>query len=79
MRVGRGPWSLDGSPPRPYRLALLLVLGAFLVGPVGAGLGKWIDEGGAPASTFGLLLSMPGDSGSSRFPAPLFSLRRFPR
>ena len=59
-RVGPGPWSVDGSPPRPYRLALLLVLGAFLVGPVGTGLGGWIDEGGAPASTFSLLLFVLG-------------------
>jgi hypothetical protein len=51
---------VDGSPPRPYRLALLLVLGAFLVGPVGTGLGEWIDEGGAPASTFSLLLFVFG-------------------
>ncbi|HET8956551.1 MAG TPA: hypothetical protein VFN18_12910 [Solirubrobacterales bacterium] len=33
---------------------LLLVLGAFLVGPVGVGIGRWVDEGGAP-STFSLL------------------------
>jgi hypothetical protein len=51
---------VDGSPPRPYRLALLLVLGAFLVGPVGTGLGKWIDESGAPTSTFSLLLFVVG-------------------
>lgn len=51
---------MSGPPPRPYRLALLLVLGAFLVGPVGTGLGKWIDEGGAPASTFSLLLFVVG-------------------
>jgi len=36
------------------------VLGAFLVGPVGTGLGEWIDQGGAPASTFGLLLFVFG-------------------
>jgi hypothetical protein len=60
LRVGPGPWSVHGSPPRPNRLALLLVLGAFLVGPVGTGLGEWIDEGGAPASTFGLLLFVFG-------------------
>jgi hypothetical protein len=51
---------VDGSPPHTYRLALLLVLGAFLVGPVGTGLGRWIDEGGAPASTFSLLLFVFG-------------------
>jgi hypothetical protein len=51
---------VDGSPPQPYRLALLLLLGAFLTGPVGTGLGEWIDEGGAPASTFSLLLFVVG-------------------
>jgi hypothetical protein len=30
LRVGRGFWSVDGSPPRPYRLALLLVLEALI-------------------------------------------------
>lgn len=60
LRVGLGPGSGHGSPPRPYRLGLLLVLGAFLIGPVGTGLGEWIDEGGAPASAFGLLLFVVG-------------------
>lgn len=39
---------------------LLLVLGAFLVGPVGVGIGRWVDEGGAPPSTFSLLLFVLG-------------------
>lgn len=39
---------------------MLLVLLAFLGGPVGTVLGAWIDEGGAPASTFGLLLFVFG-------------------
>jgi len=53
---------VGGSPPpRPYRLSLLLVLLAFLVGPVGTALGRWIDEGGAtPTATFGLLLFVVG-------------------
>lgn len=49
-----------GSPPRPYRLSLLLVLLAFLVGPIGTALGKWVDEGGAPTATFSLLLFVVG-------------------
>lgn len=49
-----------GSPPRPYRLSLLLVLLAFLVGPVGTALGEWVDESGAPAATFSLLLFVVG-------------------
>lgn len=60
MGVGRGARRASSSPPRPYRLALLLVLLAFLGGPVGTALGEWIDEGGAPASTFGLLLFVLG-------------------
>lgn len=60
LRIGPGAWSVGGSPPRPYRLALLLVLLAFLVGPVGTALGRWIDEDGAPTATFGLLLFVVG-------------------
>jgi len=41
-------------------VALLLVLLAFLVGPVGTALGRWIDEGGAPTATFSLLLFVVG-------------------
>jgi hypothetical protein len=33
---------------------------AFLVGPVGTALGRWIDEDGAPTATFGLLLFVVG-------------------
>jgi hypothetical protein len=39
---------------------LLLVLLAFLVGPVGTALGKWVDAGGAPTATFSLLLFVVG-------------------
>jgi hypothetical protein len=59
LRVSFGLRSA-GSPPRPYRLSLLLVLLAFLVGPVGTALGKWVDEGGAPTATFSLLLFVVG-------------------
>lgn len=52
--------SAAGSPQRPYRLVLLLFLLALLVGPVGTALGEWIDEGGAPTATFGLLLFVVG-------------------
>lgn len=58
--VGRGTRGGGGSPPHPYRLALLLVLLAFLVGPVAYALGEWIDEGGVPTSTFSLLLFAVG-------------------
>lgn len=61
LRVGLGFQRVGGSPPpRPYRLLLLLVLLAVLVGPVGTALGRWIDEGGAPTATFGLLLFVVG-------------------
>jgi hypothetical protein len=61
LRVGFGPWSRGGSSPqRPYRPALGLVLLAFLVGPVGTAIGEWVDEGGAPAATFSLLLFVVG-------------------
>ncbi len=49
-----------GSPPRPYRLVLLLFLLAMLVGPLGTALGEWIDDGGAPTATFSLLLFVVG-------------------
>lgn len=60
LRVGLVPQWAGGSPPRPYRLALLLFLLAFLIGPVGTALGEWIDEGGAPTATFSLLLFLVG-------------------
>jgi hypothetical protein len=59
LRVGFG-FRSAGSPPRPYRLSLLLVLLAFLVGPAGTALGEWVDEGGAPTATFSLLLFVVG-------------------
>jgi hypothetical protein len=40
-------------------MLLLLVL-AVLIGPVGSALGEWIDGGGAPASSFSLLLFVVG-------------------
>jgi hypothetical protein len=46
--------------PQVSRLMWLLFLLAVLVGPVGGALGVWIDAGGAPASTFGLLLFIVG-------------------
>lgn len=60
LRVGLRFRSAGGSATRLYRLALLLVLLAFLVGPVGTALGEWIDEGGAPTATFSLLLFIVG-------------------
>jgi hypothetical protein len=46
--------------PRVGRLIWLLFLLAVLAGPGGSALGEWIDEGGAPASAFGLLLFFVG-------------------
>jgi hypothetical protein len=40
----------------PIRSVLLLLLLAILAGPAAAALGEWIDEGGAPVASFGLLL-----------------------
>lgn len=46
----------DSSSLPPLRSILFLFLLAILAGPVAAALGEWIDEGGAPVASFGLLL-----------------------